>query len=206
MLPLRDDNPSHTFPIVAWGLIALNIAVFIWEILLTSQTILEISLTYGFIPVRGIQYGIITSMFIHNDPIHLVGNMLYLYIFGDNIEDACGHLRFLIFYIICGVGASLLMMFIDPMTDIPLIGASGAISGVLGGYIVLYPRARIRTAIISLGFIQLVYLPAFLTIGFWFVLQMLYAWTGVFTGVAYWAHIGGFITGLILIRLLANRD
>ena len=206
MLPLRDDNPSHIFPIVAWGLIALNIAVFIWEILLTAQTILEISLTYGFIPVRGIQYGIITSMFIHNDPIHLVGNMLYLYIFGDNIEDACGHLRFLIFYIICGVGASLLMMFIDPMTDIPLIGASGAISGVLGGYIVLYPRARIRTAIISLGFIQLVYLPAFLTIGFWFVLQMLYAWAGVFTGVAYWAHIGGFITGLILIRLLANRD
>jgi len=205
MFPLRDENPRHIFPIVTWGMIALNVSIFIWEIF-TPRAIEEIFYAYGFIPVRRIQFGMITSMFLHGDILHIAGNMLYLYIFGDNIEDACGHTRFLIFYIICGVGASILTMFLEPMSTLPVIGASGAISGVLGGYILLYPKARIRTAIFSLGFIQLVYIPAFFMIGFWFVLQILYAWIGVSTGVAYWAHIGGFVTGLVLIRPLAVRD
>lgn len=205
MLPLGDENPRHIFPIITWGIIALNILVFVWEIF-TPITIEEIAYTYGFIPVKGIQYSIITSMFIHMDILHIAGNMLYLYIFGDNLEDACGHTRSFIFYIICGVGASILMMFIDPTSAIPAVGASGAVSGVLGGYIILYPKARIRTAILSFGFIQLIYIPAFLMIGFWFILQLLYAAIGVYTGVAYWAHIGGFVTGLILVRPLAVRD
>jgi len=204
MFPLKDENPSSIFPIVTWSLIMINLSIFLWEIL-TPLSYQQIFYIYGFVPANGISFGILSSMFLHGDILHIGGNMLYLYIFGDNVEDACGHISFIFFYIICGVGAALLLMIIEPTSTMPVVGASGAISGILGGYALLFPTAKIRTAVLSLGFIQLIYLPAFVLIGFWFLLQLGYAMLGIQTGVAYWAHIGGFVAGLILIRPFATR-
>jgi len=205
MFPLKDENPNRIFPLITWALLGVNVLVFIWE-MLTPLSWEEIFDTYGFVPSRGIiQLGIFTSVFLHGDVLHLAGNMLYLYVFGDNVEDACGYVSYIFFYIVCGVAASLLLMFIDPYSSDPVIGASGAISGILGAYIILYPRARIRTAVLAFHFIHLVYLPAFALIGFWFILQLGYALLGVYTGVAYWAHIGGFLAGLLLIRFCSSR-
>lgn len=204
MFPLKDENPSSIFPIITWSLIIVNASIFLWE-MLTPLYPEQIFYTYGFVPKNGIGFGLLSSMFLHGSILHLGGNVLFLYIFGDNVEDACGHFPFIFFYIICGVGAALLLMLLDPYSTTPVIGASGAISGVLGGYVLLYPTARVRTAVLSFGFIQLVYFPAIILIGFWFLLQLGYAFIGIHTGVAYWAHVGGFLAGLVLIRLFTTR-
>jgi len=211
MIPLSDENPRSIIPIVTWSLIAANVLAFIWEIT-TPLYLGEIVYQYGFIPVLGLQnlfdLRIFTSMFLHADPFHIIGNMLYLWVFGDNVEDCCGHSSFLIFYLISGIAGSLTMYLLDPTSPIPAIGASGAISGVLGGYMLLFPRARIRTVVFAFYFINFVRVPAFALIGFWFVLQFLYflySIGGVTTGVAYAAHVGGFIAGLALISVFASR-
>ncbi len=208
MIPLSDENPRSIAPIVTWSLIGANILVFIWE-LITPIQLDDIVYRYGFIPALGLQNFIslraFTSMFLHIDITHIAGNMLYLWVFGDNIEDSCGHLSFLIFYLLSGIAGSFTMYLLEPASPIPAIGASGVISGVLGGYILLYPKARIRTVLFALFFVNFVRVPAFALIGFWFVLQLFYSIAGVATGVAYWAHVGGFVAGLLLISIFARR-
>jgi membrane associated rhomboid family serine protease len=166
--------------------------------------------TYGFVPAlvqknSDQYYRFITSMFLHGGLIHLGGNMLYLYIFGDNLEDMCGHLSYLIFYLICGISASLLFMASAWDSTMPAIGASGAISGVLSGYVILFPKVRVMTAIPVGFFIRVVHVPAFVMISLWFVYQFLLAITGAETTVAYWAHVGGFLAGLVFVRVFARR-
>ncbi len=209
MIPLGDENPSKSLPLVMWILILLNALVFLSEFAQSSSGYERTIRVFGLTPYRIMREGsystFFTSMFLHADIFHLGGNMLFLYVFGDNIEGRCGHTSFLIYYLLSGIGASILHIMLDPYSTIPTIGASGAISGVLAGYVVLFPNARIRT-LISLGwFIRVARIPAYLMIGSWFLYQLIYALFVVESSVAYWAHIGGFITGLILIKFFARR-
>jgi membrane associated rhomboid family serine protease len=216
MIPLKDRNPTKRFPIITIFLIATNILIFFYQISLGIR--LEgFYYKFSVIPSHIVESlhseifrpfifaTLFTSLFLHEGWLHLGGNMLYLWVFGDNVEDKLGHGRFFIFYLICGVAATALHIFIDPASTVPTIGASGAISGVLGAYILMFPRARVLTLIPIFIFIQLLELPAFIVLGFWFVLQFFngilslgYASSGM-RGVAWWAHIGGFIAGLLLV-------
>jgi membrane associated rhomboid family serine protease len=220
MIPLRDDNPSTSSPVVTWLLILANVLVFIYMLLLPSETALNrFILAFGAIPgeITGRTGGapishyptLISSMFMHGGWLHIGGNMLYLWIFGDNVEDLMGHSRFLIFYVICGLAAAWTHIVLSPASPVPLIGASGAIAGVLGGYLVLFPRARILS-LVPLGiFSRLVPVPALFFLPLWFVLQLFYgslSLGGEGAGVAFWAHVGGFVAGVILVRLFARRS
>ena len=164
---------------------------------------------YGLIPAKvtgGEGYlTFLTSMFLHGGLLHLGGNMLYLYIFGDNIEDMCGHVSYLTFYVLCGIFASILQILSALNSNTPAVGASGAISGVLGAYVLLFPKAKILTAIYFGFLIRILYLPAYVLIGLWFLYQFILALIGLETGVAYWAHIGGFAAGLVLAKTCARR-
>jgi len=221
MIPLRDENPSSTTPVVTRALIALNAAVFVYEITL-GPGLREFLFTWGMVPLRvslAFQSGaeplaapaatFASSMFLHGGWAHLLGNMWYLWIFGDNVEDRLGHVRFLLFYLLAGLFAAAIHYFSNPASRVPTVGASGAIAGVLGGYAVLFPTARVITLVPFFPFFQLVALPALLVLGLWFVLQFfsgalsLGAATG--GGVAWWAHIGGFAFGFFVVRPLARR-
>jgi len=209
MFPLKDENPSSILPYVNWLLILLSIVIFIWQLTGGSAHYESVVENYGLSPSRimlgGAYYTFLTSMFLHGDLLHIGGNMLYLYIFGDNVEDMCGHASYLAFYLICGFFASVAYILTSWGSTVPAIGASGAISGVLGAYIILFPKARILTAV-PLGFgIRLVRIPAYLAIGVWFIYQFLLAFIGTESGVAYWAHIGGFVVGLALAKAFAGR-
>ncbi len=200
---------------MTWSLIVINVAVFLWQ--LSRGLAMEIVLEYGEIPaliLRGERlHTMFTSMFLHGDFFHIAGNMLYLYIFGDNVEDRFGHVGFLILYIIFGLAggiihSALMVLYGELNALIPAIGASGAISGVLGAYILLFPRAKIVSVILAFYLIRIAKVPALLFIGFWFVLQFLYGVGGGLGGVAYWAHIGGFATGFLaagLYRSIGRR-
>ncbi len=203
MFPLFDENPTRTKPYITWSLILINVLVFIWQI--SSGSYESIILDYGEIPIFVMTgqrlYTLFSSMFLHADIFHIIGNMLYLFIFGDNIEDRFGHIKYLFLYLIFGVIGGLAHSYITLMFNgfdifIPAIGASGAVSGVLGAYIVLFPRARVISVALLFYFIRIIRVPAIIFIGFWFILQPLYVLIGG-TGVAYWAHIGGFIAGFI---------
>jgi membrane associated rhomboid family serine protease len=211
MIPLRDINPTKRVPVITIILIAINVVVFLYEQTLSARGFQRFVLTYGVTP-RSFTDGlitandaltVITSMFIHDGWLHIGGNMLYLWIFGNNIEDRLGMLRFVIFYFLGGFAAAGLQIFIDPTSRIPMIGASGAIAAVLGAYIVLFPRARVQTLIFVFIFIQVVNVPAAILLGWWFLLQLFNAFVSVggSGGVAFFAHIGGFIAGALLIRL-----
>jgi len=206
MLPLRDNIPSKTRPIITYIILGLNILVFIYEISLGTHLDAFIgqfgAVPYNiFNPVGLSSYmTLLTSMFMHANLMHIVGNMLFLWIFADNIEDRIGHIMFIIFYITCGLAGALLHSVFTPTSTIPMIGASGAISGVLGAYIILYPKARI-SALIPLGFfLRIVQLPSLVFLGIWFLMQFLFGISsirGTGGGVAYLAHIGGFLVGLL---------
>ncbi|MGN6514813.1 MAG: rhomboid family intramembrane serine protease [Rhizomicrobium sp.] len=221
MIPISDDNPTRIPAIVNWAIILTCVCAYLWEFSLGRQMATAITIL-GFTPdalagsARRLPgyitvpapVTIFTSMFLHGGLLHLAGNMLYLWIFGNNIEDAMGHIRYLLFYLICGVAAALTMAFINPGSQVPMIGASGAISGALAAYMLLFPRARV-TVIVPLGiiFYPLV-ISAIWVVGFWFVLQLLSA---AFTnpgqpGVAFWAHVGGFAAGLVLTPLFKSRQ
>jgi membrane associated rhomboid family serine protease len=217
VLPLSDHNPSRTTPVVNILLIAANVFVFFWELSLGPR--LEPALfDVAFIPARFWisplhplnVIGIFVSMFLHGGWLHLGGNMLYLWIFGDNIEDRLGHFRYLIFYLLCGIVATLAHAFFNPTSRMPSIGASGAIAGVLGAYILLFPRAQVTTLIPIFFFITIREIPAFIILGLWFVLQLfvgvasLGVAEGNAGGVAYFAHIGGFVAGMVLIALMGG--
>lgn len=209
MLPIGDDNSQrHLFPIVTYLLLAANLLVFFMELLGGEEFIY----TWSMVPVRLLAnpasefITLFTSMFLHAGWIHLGGNMLYLIIFGDNVEDRFGHFKFLMFYVLCGLAAGLVQFFVSMFTDIPTLGASGAIAGVLGAYLVLFPGRRVRVLLAA----WIVSLPALLVIGAWIVIQLV---SGVGSlsgassteGVAYMAHIGGFIAGLILTGFMRKK-
>ena len=208
MLPLGDEEPTRTTPIVNWLLIAVCTITFLWQISGGYRFFIYTLYTYGLIPARLMRgegyYTLLTNMFLHGGWMHLLGNMFFLYIFGDNVEDACGHVKYLIFYLICGVAASVFWLITSWGAQYPAVGASGAISGVMGAYFVLYPEARIR-ALVRFGFLwQIISLPAYLMLGLWFLYQLLLALIPINLGVAYWAHVGGFITGLALGRVFGT--
>jgi membrane associated rhomboid family serine protease len=221
MFPISDDNPRHLTPYVSWSIIGINIAVFLWQVSLGQQGGERIVYALGFIPARfftGAELppeldlvspsaSILTSMFMHGGWLHLGSNMLYLWIFGDNIEDSMGHGRFLIFYLLCGAAAALGQGFIDPNSEIPMIGASGAISGVLGGYILLHPRATVRVLVFLGFFVTIAHIPALIVLGIWFLLQLVsgFATPTDAGGVAFWAHVGGFVAGFALISFFKRR-
>jgi membrane associated rhomboid family serine protease len=223
VIPLKDDIPTRRFPIVTVALIAINVIVYfafeqgLWDLGNTGN---EVVSEYGAIPYE-ITNGqdlpgdpapfwltIFTSMFLHGSLLHLGGNMLFLWIFGNNIEDAMGRLTFIVFYLLGGLAALGLQVATDANSHVVTIGASGAIAGVLGAYARLYPRARVVTIIIIIIFFTIITLPALLVLGLWFLLQLLPAFSepvGSAGGVAYFAHIGGFVFGLLAIKLFANN-
>ena len=199
---------------------ALNVLVFVWQLSLTPEAATIAIYQFGMVPA--VVFGqaslppeqtmlppfatVISSMFLHGGILHLAGNLLFLWIFGDNVEDSMGKFSFLTFYIACGVGAALTQAALDPSSEIPMIGASGAISGVLGAYLILYPRANVRTLIFIVIFIQLVRIPALLVLSFWFIGQLIagFAVPSDGGGVAFWAHIGGFVVGLALVPVFRH--
>ncbi len=221
MIPLRDDNPTTIKPVLTIALIVINSLIFLWQISLGSEGFQAVVLSLGVTPVTLIgnetlppelylvppTLTVLTSMFLHGGWMHLIGNMLYLWIFGNNIEDAMGHVRFIFFYLLSGVAAALVQALPNATSAVPMIGASGAISGVLGAYLLLYPRAQVLV-LIPLGyFSRLIHLPAVFVLGFWFVLQLInsaLAGPGA-GGVAWGAHIGGFLAGMVLIPFFKYR-
>ena len=215
MIPLHDDNPTTIRPLVTIGIIAVCVLVFLWQASLPAGADQRAVYAFGLVPavlfgeralppdvaIVSAELSVLTSMFLHGGWLHLIGNMLYLWIFGNNIEDAMGHVRFVFFYVLCGIAAALVQSLQDPGSTIPMIGASGAIGGVLGGYLVLYPHARVLV-LLPLGFFSmLVRIPALWVLGVWFALQFFQsiATAGQIGGVAFWAHVGGFVAGVILI-------
>lgn len=216
MIPIRDKNPSKTVPYFNFLFIGLNIGVFLYQYSLGSE-VEELYRTFALVPsdVSSVFTGgeftlwpfvtAFTAMFLHGGWLHLGGNMLYLWVFGDNVEDMLGHGRYVLFYLICGLSATVLHIVISPESSVPTVGASGAISGVLAAYLVLFPRARVVTLIPIMIFIQIAELPAVVVLILWFVIQFfngilsLSSDTGGMGGVAWWAHTGGFIAGLILV-------
>lgn len=220
MIPLRDTVPTRTVPFVNVSLIVLNVLAFLLELVQGPQFEAFVQ-TFAFVPMRffhpslyaGWTFGanvvtIFTAMFLHGGFGHILGNMLYLWIFGDNVEDELGHFRYFVFYLACGAGATLLQAFLMPASDVPNLGASGAIAGVLGAYFVLHPRARIVTVVPLFILFPLIEVPAGLYLLGWFLLQFwmgsssLASARGAAGGVAWWAHVGGFVAGIVLLFLM----
>jgi membrane associated rhomboid family serine protease len=218
LIPYKDDNPTHRLPYVTIGIIISNILIFLLEII-SPPGMEKTVYAYGAVPQYILTFEkfqpihpaltVFTAMFMHGGVFHLGGNMLYLWIFGNNIEDKLGHLRFIIFYIFCGITAAYSHALIDPHSLTPMIGASGAISGILGAYLLLFPRAGVYTLIFLGFFVQIVKIPALIVIGFWAIVQFINGLvsTGLVKqgGVAWFAHIGGFLTGLLTIKLWLPR-
>jgi len=213
MIPLKDDIPSARFPLVNTALIVINCAVFLFEAGRGAGA-QQLIARFGVVPARLLASGaagwgtILTSMFLHGGWEHIIGNMLYLFIFGDNVEDAMGHLTYLLFYLACGTAAAWAQVLSAPGSQLPTVGASGAIAGVLAAYVLLYPRAGVLT-LIPLGFFfRIVRVPALVVLGFWIVLQVVFGLVSLPLahaaqgGVAWFAHIGGFAAGLLLVKPL----
>jgi membrane associated rhomboid family serine protease len=221
MIPLRDDNPSGTPQIVTIAFIVMCVLVFVWQLSFGAQGGQRIVYALGVVPASLLGQGqlpaelslvppwttVFTSMFMHGGWMHLIGNMLYLWIFGDNVEDSMGHGRFVVFYLLCGIAAVLAQALPDPSSTIPMVGASGAISGVLGAYLLLFPHARVLVAIPLGFFLHTMRIPAGLVLVLWFGLQLFSSASAQpgQGGVAFRAHIGGFIAGMILIPLFKQR-
>lgn len=222
MIPLRDAHPSRSVPLVTLALIVLNCVVFFYELALPPAGLRQLVFTFGMVPAKvaalptnpDVSLGdatvpFLTSMFLHGGWLHLIGNMWFLWIFGDNVEDYLGHLRFLLFYLLCGLAAAVAHLVFNWNSTIPTLGASGAIAGVLGAYLLLFPGARILT-LVPVFFIWLIELPAYVILLYWFALQLLQGTASLAQspaggGVAWWAHVGGFVTGLVLVKVVAPR-
>jgi len=220
MIPLRDTIPVRRFPIVNTALIVLNVLVFLFESILPPEQLDQVIWLGGLVPTAFWQGGglgrwlpLFTSMFLHGGWWHLISNMLALYIFGDNVEDHLGHFRYPLFYLFGGLAASAAHLVAYSKSPLPTVGASGAIAGVLGAYLILYPYARVVTLVPIFYFIRIVQIPALIYLGFWFISQL---FNGLFAlaatadvmqagGVAWWAHIGGFVFGLAVVRLISSR-
>ncbi|MEO0484282.1 MAG: rhomboid family intramembrane serine protease [Pseudomonadota bacterium] len=213
MFPIRDHNPSTQVPFVTYALIVVNAAVFLSYLPLfgDEDALYQIYLEWGLVPAlfsSGEGWGgLFTSMFLHGGWMHILGNMLFLWIFGDNMEEAFGHTGFLAFYLASGVAAGLAQVGMDPASTVPMVGASGAIAGVMGGYLLLFPRARIDILLILVILIRIIPIPAYVMLGVWFAFQLIagIATDAAGSGVAYWAHAGGFVAGMILAAPLWLR-
>jgi rhomboid family protein len=219
MFPLKDDQPRYSTPLVTWFLIAINILIFLFEVQLSRQGLLQLFDQFGLVPANVglfLSHGnflqavvpFFTSMFLHEGVAHVLGNMWFLYIFGDNVEDYLGHFPYLVFYLLSGLCAGAVQSLVNPHSHVGMVGASGAIAGVLGAYFLLYPRARVLTWF----FVFVMYLPAWVVLGEWIVLQFLQGGQMLTMaakrdvgGVAFWAHVGGFLAGLIMIKLFPER-
>ncbi len=214
LLPLRDENPTRRIPVVTVIVISLNCLIFLFQVF-SPQGLDYFTLKMGAVPYeithfKTLDHGprvfpllsLFTSMFLHGSLFHLLGNMLYLWIFGNNLEDFLGSFRFAIFYLLSGLGASLTHIIFNPNSQVPMIGASGAIAGVLGAYFILYPGARVSTLVFLFIFIRVVPIPAAYVLGFWFLMQVLNV--GLGGGVAWFAHIGGFLIGILLIKIFSG--
>ena len=217
MFPISDDNPTRITPVVTWTVIGVCVLVFLWQLSLGARDAQLAVYSYGLIPARLLggarlpaelahvpaELTVVTSMFLHGGWLHLGGNMLYLWIFGDNVEESMGHGRYIVFYLLCGAAAALTQGLISPGSKVPMIGASGAISGVLGAYLLLHPFATVRVLLILIVFITIVHVPALLVLGFWFAAQLFSAAATPAgqPGVAFWAHVGGFVAGMALVPL-----
>ncbi len=205
MFPLKDETRPRRRPWITYAFVLINVLVFLYQLTLGPRYPAFV-FHWGFVPARFLAIGdwptVFTSMFMHADFLHIGGNMLFLWIFADNVEDVLGWVYFPIFYFLCGVGAVLLHTAVFPESKVPLIGASGAIAGVMAGYLMFFPKARILTLVFLGWFIDVVRMPAWILVGLWFLLQSLYSLfsvgAGGGTGIAYLAHVGGFITGLVL--------
>jgi membrane associated rhomboid family serine protease len=217
MIPLRDAIRPRTFPFVNIALILINLLVWLFQLSLGNRGEAFV-MHYGLVPVRffwGLRHDIadsvvpvFSSMFLHGGWFHVIGNMWFLYIFGDNVEDRIGHLQYLFFYLFCGIGAAMAQTLLNPQSAVPMVGASGAIAGVLGGYFLLFPHSRILTLIPIFIFLQFVEIPAFVFLILWFLLQFVMGSSshGGEGGVAWWAHIGGFIAGLVLVLFFKKSE
>ncbi len=215
MIPIKDENPTYSFPFVTVAIIVIDTLLYLYQsslgfasrafVLRLGAIPYEITHLVDIQPLSPVHppLTLFTSLFIHGGFAHLAGNMLFLWIFGNNVEDHLGHTKYLIFYILSGLMASLLQIATNIDSTVPMIGASGAIAGIMGAYIVLYPRAQILTLVFFFFFIDIIRVPAVIFIGIWFLFQILSASTG--GGVAWYAHIGGFIGGLILIRVMGGK-
>lgn len=223
MIPIRDDQPRFSTPYVTYFLIGLNLVIFLFEASLPPQSFQDLLFQLGMIPanITGVLTGTrglgltaaflpaLTSMFLHGSWMHVIGNMWFLWIFGDNIEDYLGHFQYLLFYVLSGLGAAFAQVILNPHSRVPTVGASGAIAGVLGAYFLLYPRAKV---LIWFPILFLFYLPAWVNLGFWFAMQFvsgaatsMAAYSESTGGVAFWAHVGGFVAGIVLIKVFPER-
>jgi len=212
MIPIRDVIPSRTVPVITVTLIVLNSVAWFYELSLPSRELAVFLQHNGVVPADFSPATLITSMFLHGSWMHVIGNMWWLWIFGDNVEDRLGHGRFIVFYLLCGIAAAVGQMLIEPFSTLPTIGASGAIAGVMGAYFVLYPRSRVLTLIPIFFFIQLVEVPAIVLLGVWFGMQLLSAGSVAITsgsqngGVAFMAHVAGFIVGVLGVFVFRRRQ
>jgi membrane associated rhomboid family serine protease len=223
MIPFRDNIPSRSFPIITVFIIVINTLAFLYELSL-GPGLDRFVYHFAVIPAQvlaGPSAGVsipdlalpfLTSMFLHGGWLHLIGNMWYLWIFGDNVEDRLGHFNYLLFYLLCGLGAGIAHTLLNANSTIPSLGASGAIAGVLGAYLVSYPFARVLTLVPIFVFIQIIEIPALIVLGFWFIMQFLYGAASLTSptaasggGVAWWAHVGGFVVGILLLQLFPKR-
>ena len=228
MIPLRDDTPRFSTPYITYFIIALNTILFLFEVWVGAQSegaLNSLMYQFGVVPrhVTGVLGGsaqfhlagallpILTSMFLHGSWLHIIGNMWALWIFGDNIEDYLGHFPYLIFYLVSGIAAAITHILLNLGSAVPTIGASGAIAGVMGAYFLLYPRARVLTIVPLIIFFTFWWLPAWIVLGYWFLVQFLsgaatsISVSGQTGGVAFWAHVGGFVAGIVLIKLMPER-
>jgi membrane associated rhomboid family serine protease len=232
MFPIRDDNPHFLTPYATYALIALNAAVWVLLQGFGTEPMLSSSVCrLGLIPGELLQtvpagarfqvgansvcvlgdtsawYTVFTSMFMHGGWFHILGNMWFLWIFGNNVEDAMGHARFVVFYLLCGLAAAAAQTMTDPQSIVPMVGASGAIGGVMGAYVLLYPRVQVHMLIILGFYVTTIAVPAVLMLGYWFFLQLISGWSSIDSeggGVAFWAHIGGFVAGGVLVLVFRN--
>lgn len=217
MIPIRDRNPSGTFPIVTVSIIFINVVVFLIQ-LSAGPRLDAILFQFGIVPIKVVYsadipastfvntyFPFLSYMFLHGGFVHLIGNMWYLWIFGDNIEDTLGRFKFILFYLLCGIGSAMVHIYFNSQSGIPCVGASGAIAGVLGAYMVTFPRARVLVVIPLFIIWEIMELPAIFVLGFWFLIQFFSGAAAISKvqggGVAWWAHIGGFVLGIILIKI-----
>jgi len=213
MIPLRDVIPSRTTPYIVITIIVLNGLAWLFEVSLDPDVLNRFLTVYGVVPASFSAPTLITSMFLHGSWMHIIGNMWYLWIFGDNVEDRLGHGRFILFYLLCGIAAALGQVFMDPGSTLPTIGASGAIAGVMGAYFVLYPQSRVLTLVPWIIIWEVIELPAYVLLGFWFLMQLFSAGTIAVTasshgsgGVAFAAHVAGFLVGVAGVFVFRRRD
>jgi membrane associated rhomboid family serine protease len=209
--PYKDDNPRVLFPFVTFGIIVLNVLIFLGQFWISGNDPdigKSLVYMYGFVPAEFNPLTIFTSMFMHGGFAHIIGNMWFLYIFGDNVESILGHVKYFMFYLACGIGAALAQFFVEPASQVPMIGASGAVAGVLGAYMIRFPKARVHVLAVIIIFITTFVIPAQIVLGLWFLMQLSggLGSLGVDTtgGVAWFAHIGGFIIGVTSLKYFQN--